>query len=271
MTVRIRLPDQRIYLKKRSGQVILATFGQKFQKMLKKLSFLILAFTAAFSLSAQSLDEILNSYIENTGGLEKWNSLKTTRMTGKMSMSGFEFSGVISAKTPNKQRVDVDVQGQKLVQAYDGETAWWINPFQTGPDAQPMPEEMAEEMKKEEFENPFINYKDKGHTAELLGEETIEGTVTFKVKLTKKNGDIEVYFFDKEYFVPVMMQSPITTGPTKGQMSETYFSDYQEVEGFMMPFFLEVKIGGESAQKITIEKAEVNVELEDSLFTYPKK
>ncbi|HMQ91334.1 MAG TPA: outer membrane lipoprotein-sorting protein [Flavilitoribacter sp.] len=239
--------------------------------MLKKLPILMVALTAAFSVSAQSLDEILNSYFENTGGLEKWRALETTRMTGKISMGPMEFAGVISSKKPNKQRVEVDVQGQKVVQAYDGTTAWWINPFATGPEAQPVPDEMAEEMKKEEFENPFLDYEKKGSTVELLGEEAVEGTATFKVKLTKKNGDVQTYFFDKEYFVPIMMQASVSSGQAKGQITETYFSDYQEVDGYMMPFFLEVKIGGETTQKITIEKVEVNPPLEDAFFDFPKK
>ena len=231
----------------------------------------MVTFIATFSLSAQSVDKILNHYFENIGGLEKWRALKTTQMVGKISMGPMEFSGVITAKTPNKQRVDVDVQGQKIIQAYDGTTAWWINPFATGPEAQPVPDEMAQEMKNQEFESPFIDYQQKGSAVELLGEEEVEGTATFKVKLTKKNGDIENYFFDKEYFIPIMMQSPITSGQAKGQMTETYFSDYQEVEGLMMPFFLEVKIGGETTQKITLEVIKLNIDIQDTFFTYPKE
>ncbi len=239
--------------------------------MLKRLFILMITFIAAFSLSAQSADEILNYYFENTGGLEKWRTLKTTRMEAKMSMQGMEFPGIIHSKAPNKQRVEVNVQGKQIVQAYDGATAWWINPFMGSPEAQPMPDEMAEEMINEEFENAFIDYQQKGSTVELLGEEGVEGTMTFKIKMIKKNGDIEFHFFDIEYFIPILVQSPITSGPAKGQMSETYMSDYQEVEGLMMPFYIESKVGGQTIQKITVQKIEVNVALEDSFFAYPKE
>lgn len=216
--------------------------------MLNKLYIVMVALVAAFSLSAQSVDDILNNYFENTGGLENWHNLKSTRTEATMSMGGMEFQGIIFAKFPNKQRVEVDVQGQKIIQSYDGETAWWINPFASGPEAQPMPDEMAEDMKKQEFENPFINYREKESKVELLGEELVEGTETFKVRLTKKDGSEETYFFDKEYFIPVMIQSLITSGQAQGQMTEIYFSDYQEVEGLMMPFFLETKVGAIRAE-----------------------
>lgn len=239
--------------------------------MLKRLSILAITVVAAFSLSAQSVDEILNRYFENTGGLDKWRALKTTRMEAKMSMQGMEFPGIIHSKAPNKQRVEVNVQGKQIVQAYDGATAWWINPFMGSPEAQPMPDEMAEEMINEEFENAFIDYQQKGSTVELLGEEEIEGTMTFKVKLTKKNGDVQFYFFDMEYYIPIMMQVTVASGPAKGQMAETYMSDYREVEGLIMPFQIESKVGGQILQSISIQKIELNINMEDSFFAYPKK
>lgn len=235
--------------------------------------FLALLFTAAsFTfVQAQTVEEVLASYFENIGGMEAWQELKSTKMVGKMNMQGMEFPGTIYAAQPNKQRVEVDVQGQKLVQAYDGETAWWINPFMGGEDPQKMPEEMAEQMTSQEFESDFINYLEKGHTAELDGTETVEGAEAFKVKLTKKDGDIIYYYFDTEYFVPIMMKQAVKEGPAKGQEAETYFSDYQEVDGMIFPFFMETKVNGQSFQKMTLESIELNVEVSDGLFAFPLK
>ena len=47
---------------------------------MKKLNyFVITAITILLSVSinAQTVDEIINNYIENTGGLEKWQNLKS--------------------------------------------------------------------------------------------------------------------------------------------------------------------------------------------------
>lgn len=239
--------------------------------MIRKICIALVAVVIAVAVQAQTVDEILNKYFENTGGIDKWKSLQSTRISGDMQMSGFEFPGTILSKTPNLQRVDVSVQGKQIVQAYDGETAWWINPFMGGEDAQKMPTDMAEEMTKQEFESPFLNYKDKGHTVELLGKKTIEGAETYEIKLTKKNGDIEYHYFDTENFVPIMTKRPVSSGPMKGQESELYFSDYQEVDGITFPFFLESKVAGQSMQKITIKSIEVNPKVDDTVFAFPKK
>jgi len=239
--------------------------------MQKRFFSVLIALCAFVAVQAQTADDILAKYFEATGGLKKWAELKSSKMTGVMSMQGMEFPGTIYSAAPNKQKVEVSVQGQNIVQAYDGETAWWINPFANALEAQKMPAEMSEEMVKQKFESEFINYKDKGHTVELEGKETIEGTEAWKIKLTKKGGDVEYHFFDTEYNVPIMMRTAISNGPMKGQNADTFMSDYQEVEGMMFPFFIESKVGGESAQKITIKTVELNGKYDDAFFAFPKK
>lgn len=239
--------------------------------MLKKTFLLFAVLIVAITMQAQTVDEIVAKSFENTGGVEKWKALKSTKMEGTMAMQGFEFPGTVYAKPPKSQRVEVSVQGKNLIQAYDGTTPWWINPFAGSEEAQKMPDEMAEQMVNDEFESEFIDYKTKGHTVALEGKQTVEGTETFKVKLTKKNGDVEYYYFDTENYVPIMIQTAVKTGPAKGQLAETYLSDYQEVEGLIFPFFMETKMAGQSVQKMTIKTIKINENYEDSMFAFPKK
>ncbi|MDX1478016.1 MAG: hypothetical protein R3301_09960, partial [Saprospiraceae bacterium] len=174
---------------------------------MKKLILLLAVTTFALQIpTAQNVDEILSQYFENMGGLEKLKAMDSRKMHATMSMGGMEFSGTIVEKEPNMQRVDVDIQGMKLVQAYDGETAWTINPFATGTEPQKMPDAEAEQMVKQQFEDPFIDYAKKGHTVEYEGTEEVEGAQCHKLKLTKDNGDVEYYFFDSEYYIPIMMR-----------------------------------------------------------------
>ena len=189
---------------------------------------------------SQDADEILTNYFENTGGLNTWKNLKTMKIKATLDQGEMQLSAVIFRKEPDLSRTEIDVQGKTIVQAYDGVTGWMINPMMGSEEPQKMPEEMVEAMKEEKFESELIDYKEKGNTVDLEGTEVVEGTETYKIKLTKKNGDVEYYFFDTEYFVPIMERRVIKVGPAKGQESETYISDYQEVDGLMVPFFIEV-------------------------------
>ncbi len=239
--------------------------------MINRLLLFVFLLSSAVAVQAQTADEIIAKSFVTLGGADKWKALKTTKSEAKMAMMGFEFAGTMYNAEPNKMRVEIDVMGQKIIQCYDGSTAWWINPLQVGPDAQVMPEEMAESVKNQEFQSPLLDYASKGNKVTFEGKETIDGTECHKIKLVKKDGNEEFYFFDTENFVPVMVRAAIKTGPTAGQFSETFMSDYQEVSGLMFPFFLETKVAGQSVQKVTLSKVTLNEEMKDDMFLFPKK
>ena len=144
-----------------------------------------------------------------------------------------------------EQMTIINFQGMEFKQGvFDGETLWGLN-FQTQK-AEKSDKEATDNMmlEKNDFPDPFLNYKEKNYTVELLGKEDVEGTETFKIKLVKEpimvdgqqEEDVSFYYFESENYVPIMMQSEIKSGPQKGQMSELKYSDYQEVDGLYFPF-----------------------------------
>ena len=98
--------------------------------MMKKNIFisLIVAFVAISVSSAQDLDKILDKHFE-TIGQKKLLKVKTMQATGKAVMMGMDSPFKMISKRPNKIQVTVEFQGAKIIQAYDGETAWMINPL----------------------------------------------------------------------------------------------------------------------------------------------
>ncbi len=239
--------------------------------MFKKLFFLLVLTSTTILVNAQTVEEILNNYFENTGGLEKWQSLETQKMEGKIFVQGMELPGTMTFAKPNKNRQEFSVQGMDIVQAYDGETAWGINPFQSGTEPQKLPAEMAEDMQDQDFPSIYLNYKENGHTLEYEGTEEVEGTECYKIKATRKNGKVEYHYFDAEYYIPVMVKTTASSGPAKGQTSETFVSNYEEVDGMMLPMAIETKMNGQTMMKITISNVELNPEIDDSIFAFPEE
>jgi len=233
------------------------------------LTIIALFLTVSF-LYAQDADEIIANYFENTGNVDNWKSLKSMKIKAVMNQSEMQIDVTIYQKRENLQRTEIQFQGKTIIQAYDGETGWMINPLMGSEASQKMDPEMVEEMKDQKFESDLLDYKEKGHSVELEGTEEIEGTETYKLKLTKKNEGVEYYFFDTEYFVPIMQRKVLKFGPGKGQETETYISDYQEVGEFMMPFFIDARINGQSMQKITFEEYSLNEKIDDSIFAMPE-
>jgi outer membrane lipoprotein-sorting protein len=118
-----------------------------------------------------------------------------------------------------------------------------------------------------------------GYNASLLGTEKIEGTECYKIKLEKKTllvegkeiPNVEYIYLDVENKVPLVVETEITSGEMKGKISQTKFSDYQEIEGVIMPFSTTSGLKDGPSQAIQFEKIEINPKVDESKFSFPKK
>lgn len=243
-----------------------------------KLGIALFAMAIAVSAQGQTADEILNSYFENTGGVDKWKAIEGVKMTAKVNQQGMEIPLEIIQLKDGRQMTVINFQGKELKQGvFDGETLWSHN-FMTQKAEKSDAESTANfKLNTNDFPDSFIDYKEKGYTVELLGKETIDGTETFKIKLVKEpvtidgnqEDDISFYFFDTENFVPIAMQSEVKAGPGKGMTQEVTFSDYQEVEGVYFPFAMTQGVKGQPGAPITMESIELNPTVDDAAFAFP--
>jgi len=243
--------------------------------MVRKISILaFVALLAGFSAVAEELtaDQIVAKNIEARGGAATITGMSSVRISAKGSgPGGGDVPIIIEWKRPNKVRQEVTVQGQTIVQAYDGEKAWMIMPFTGSTDPQEMPEDASKQIREQAdlVEGVLFNYKEKGHTVEFEGEEDVEGTPAYKLKVTRKNGDVDYYFLDTDAFLEF---KGVFKREINGQALEieVAFGDYKEVGGMMMAHSLESKVAGTPAgQVLTIEKVEVNPEIADDHFAMP--
>ncbi len=232
-----------------------------------------------FSLNAQTIDEIINSYFENTGGKDNWNKIEGLYTEGKMKMQGMEIPFKSYQFKDGHSAQIANFQGKEMTfLAFDGKDAWGTNFMNMK--AEKKNQETIETLKNatKEFPSAFLNYEDKGFKVSLEGEEDMEGTPTYKIKLVKDsvtlNGQkfpsIEYVYFDKENFVPIMKEAAIPVGPMAGQTAKTYLGNYQEVEGLYFPFEMTSKINGQVMQSMIFEKYKINPEMDSTIFMFPE-
>lgn len=248
--------------------------------MKKLFKLLFISILTISNINAQSLDEIIDNYFENTGGKDQWEKLEGLKLSAKINQMGMEIPLDIVQLKSGKQLTEINFQGQSIKQGvFDGNVLWSINMMTQKPEKSD--QETTDNVKREmgDFPDPFLNYKDKGYVAELIGKEEIDGAECFKIKLTKKplviDGNevenVSFYFFDTENFVPIVVHSEIKSGPMKGQVSEIKMSDYQEVEGLYFPFSMVQGLKGQEGQTITFDQISINPEIEDSEFDFPEE
>ncbi|RLD28935.1 MAG: outer membrane lipoprotein-sorting protein [Bacteroidetes bacterium] len=245
-----------------------------------KLLLVALLVSATTTINAQTADEIISTYFENIGGLESLKKLEGIKMTAKVNNGGMEIPIEIIQLKSGKQMTVINFQGKEIKQGvFDGETLWGHN-FMTQKAEKSDAEATAiMKLNANDFLDPFIDYKEKGYLVELLGNETIDGTETFKIKLTKEpitvdgieEADVSYYFFDIDNFVPIAVQAEIKSGQGKGMTSEITISDYQEVDGLYFPFSMTQGVKGQPGAPITFTSIELNPVVDDKLFEFPEE
>ena len=164
-------------------------------------------------------------------------------------------------ETAEQRSLEFTVQGTTGVQAYDGTTGWMLMPFMGKGDPEKMEDEDLKDVAETaDFDGPLVDYKSKGHTVELVGKEQVAGADVYKLKLTKKGGEISYVFLDAESSLEIKTSG---TRAVRGEAHdfETSSSDYKEVSGVLFPFSQEMRAQGAPAgQVMTIEKIELNTD-----------
>jgi outer membrane lipoprotein-sorting protein len=219
---------------------------------------------------AQTVDEIIAKNIQAHGGLEKLKAVKSLRTTVKFSDGSFHAEFRQINKRPGKVREEFIVQGMAQIQAYDGKTGWQISPFNGRKDPDLMSQDdMKSLIVDGDIDGPLVDYKEKGHTAELVGHDSVEGTECYKIKLSMKNGDIRYYYLDTDSYLELKVEIQTTIRGAL-QESEQYYGDYEQVNGVYYPFAVEqAQRGSSSRQQFSVEKIEQNVDPDDAVFTMP--
>lgn len=234
-------------------------------------TFLVFVLTIAFLsplAQAQSLDEIIKNNLEAKGGIEKINAFKTGKVTGKMMTQTFEIPYTMWFKKPNQVKMEMVFQGANMMMAYDGNIAWQISPFTGSTDARELTGEQAGQVKEmgEIMDEPFIDYREKGHKIALMGKEDLEGTEVFKLKVTRKDGQEIYYFIDTEAF----FERKTSTTKKKQDGTEikidTTYGDFKPVAGVMIPHWLSFSINQQS-MSMTLDTVEPNMELAEDFFS----
>jgi photosystem II stability/assembly factor-like uncharacterized protein len=224
--------------------------------------------------SAAKVDELVAKNIAARGGLDKLRALKSLRLTGKARFGGGDFllemAYAVVQKRPAGIRFEHTVQGLTGVDAYDGKERWSTEPFDGRRDAFRRSADEAKGIAHEaDMDGPLVDWREKGHRIDYLGTEVVDGTQAHKLRVSRKDGDVEYHFLDPATFLAMRI---LTEAHIRGveQISEADLGDYEQVAGVWMPFSVDVGgKGGPRGAHFTVERAEPNIEVDDALFRFP--
>lgn len=225
------------------------------------------ALFGALALHAQTADEIVAKSLDAIGGKQAISQVKSITMETSVQVMGNEAPGTVEILDGVGYKSDIDFNGSKVVQCYNGKGGWSVNPMAGQPDPTPMSDDQYKNGADEIYVGgPLYDYTAKGNKLELISK---DGGV-YKIKVTSKNNVETTYVIDGKTY---MVNSITRKGEMQGQEVDitTNFSDYQKTEsGFMMPHTLDLDFGGQFQLTITVKKVELNKTIDPAIFEMPK-
>ena len=239
--------------------------NQLFTKFLALIAFVLVLHTV----QAQSVDEIIDKHIAAMGG-EKYTGIKGVKMESTAQIMGMDLPSTTTIVQGRGMRSETTVQGSAIVQAIDGDKGWMINPMTGQTGATELPADQVKMSAGQLDLTGLYNYKAKGHKAELMGEEKIEGAPVYVVKVDMANGATATHYISKDTYY--ILKSVINT-EVQGQEVEvkTNFSNFKQVDGVTFPFTTEIESPAmPGVMTMMVNSVQVNPTVDESIFAMPK-
>ncbi len=232
-------------------------------KQIKNALLVLVLLLSFHGVKAQTVDDVIEKYINALGGKEKLMALNSVKMDGTLTVQGFDIGITVTVLNGKGSRTDISVPGQtdgfRIVTPTKG---WNFLPFQ----GQTAPEESPEDQVKMaqsglDLQSPFLNYAAKGNKVELLGKEKVDGADCYKIKITYKNGKMATVFIDANTYYRVKTVSTVNIDGADTEIEVTY-SDFRKTpEGYSFAYSQTTPNG-----PISFNSIEINKPVDEKIF-----
>jgi hypothetical protein len=218
---------------------------------------------------AQTLSEVVDKHIGAHGGRDAWKAIETIKMTGDYTAFSKVKPFTLLHKLENRFYLDHFHGDKQVIIGYDGDRAWWINPWYDIDWPQPVTgnDWIALQRQVDFYPTPLFNYQERGFEATLAGTAELEGEQVLQIDLTRHDGSKESWYLDPESFLEVACDSP---GADFGQPypERTYFDDFRQVGDVVIAHYVESEFYVRN-RMMEISAVELNVSIDDSRFVPP--
>ncbi|HUS86553.1 MAG TPA: hypothetical protein VMW76_04860 [Bacteroidales bacterium] len=230
---------------------------------MKKAIFVIIVFSSVNALNAQDISMIVDNY-EKSVGVEKLSSFKTIKITGTMTQMNMTMPILMLEKNPDKIKIVSTINNSELVQVVNGNRGYMINPMMGSTDPIELQAEQIDQIKGNRMLRSSLRDQLGNGRLELVGDETINGRASFKIKSITDAGDVFMLIDKETYYV---LATQMTVNQMGMEMSvEMRMSDFTDLQGVIMPMKIETYMGGQFSGSIEYKSIEFDIPIDDSEF-----
>ena len=220
-----------------------------------------------------SVDDVIARYVAAIGGYEKVRNVRTLISRGEYREGGTVLTdGALVKMRPYYKLVgDPKDTNPEFREGYDGSA--WEYYRDPGVVLRTVGAAAAASRHGSWIDGPLVDYREKGSTAKLEGEELVDGKKTYRIRVRMLDGFEQDEFIDADKWL-LIAERKVTPVHAFGDKitREERWSDFREVEGVLFPFLSnEVEIAtGKILGTMKTLSLNVNEELDPAIFSPPE-
>lgn len=222
---------------------------------MKKI-YILIFLLAASSVFSQTLTsgEIIKRYISAIGGIDEIKNIKQLTLIGKAESGGVIYDLLAYEDAVAKYQFAKVTGPNYDMRTYNDTKEGWViyNGNKTNFTSEAL--ERVQPMIEDGTYFYLADLESRGIKTELLGEETVKGRETYKIKFTRNGKDKNIQYFDKSTFYMLKLETDSV---------EIYYDNYKEVPGtkLVLPYYNE-----KGNIKAAIDKYQINIELSSPII-----
>jgi outer membrane lipoprotein-sorting protein len=218
----------------------------------------------------QTTKEILDKMIDAQGGRKALAAIKDTTIAANIELAQQGMSGnlTIYQKEPDKMRMDIEIAGMVITQAFDGVKGWRTDPM-SGATVE-MSESETRDFKKQAMGNDsLLNPEKYGITYAFKGKEKIQDKEYLVLEQSYADGQKITMYLDPITYLTYKANAKVNQMGVEIDQ-ETIFGDYRKEGDTVAAHTMTVFQSGAESVKMTFNKIAFNTGIQDSLFIMSK-
>lgn len=231
----------------------------------------ILFWLAAPLMHAEDADNIARIHVEAIGGKMRLGLLQSLQAEGQVFIDGRRLDFTLIAQRPNRLRMETRSGERTIVQATDGVNAPWqiLAGANSGKPTSLIGEESREFAADAEFDDPLVDYAERGYTLDYAGKIQWDGKQVFRLFVTRRFTAGYYLLVDTETYFIVGKQAVRKLESGREISIETRYEDFRPVAGIIMPHRMIATAEGKPLHETVMRRVQANVPVRDGIFEKP--
>lgn len=200
---------------------------------------------------------VIAKYINSIGGQDKVKAIKTSKLDAVAEIQGMKLNMLYvydenQEAFSNKIMMMGNVASNTVIK--NGKAT-----ITAMGQSQELTDEQYESLKMSMFIFPELHFDDLGYSVELDGIKDVDGVEAYKVLISNPTGSSQAYYYSVDSGLKIKSES--------AEAGETFYNDYQEVDGVLYPMSMLVKSPAiPMPLESKVEKIKFNVEISEEEF-----